>query len=239
MLKKVVRLIVALVLLGAAIAFKSVSPSAQFDQYVLALTWHPGFCTGRDGKPECRQMDTFATEEFVLHGLWPDEVSYCNVGVQSESLSKSGQWCEIDVLPAEDQYFEVPAKRSLMPGSHERSCLDRHEWVKHGTCSGLDFDEYYDLSLALVSRFAESKTSDYVAANRGRRVGRAAFYRVVAEDFGRDGAWKVQAICNDDRLTEVRLMLRADVEPNATFTQWVSGDAERYRAKCGSEFFID
>lgn len=239
MRKKIVRLVAALGLLAVAIAFKAVSPPAQFDQYVLALTWHPGFCLERDAKPECRQMDAFASEEFVLHGFWPDAVSYCGVSDESESLSKSGQWCQIDVLPAEDQYFEETSKRSLMPGSHERSCLDRHEWVKHGTCSGLDFDGYYDLSLALVSRFAESKTSDYVAANRGKRVSRSAFYRAVAEDFGREGAWKVQAVCNDNRLTEVRLMLRADVEPDAAFASWLSGDGERYRAKCGNEFFID
>src|SRR6478735_10647261 len=43
---------------------------AEFDYYVLSLSWAPSFCASHsaDGSSECR---TGNHTTFVLHGLWP------------------------------------------------------------------------------------------------------------------------------------------------------------------------
>ena len=41
-------------------------PVGSFDDYVLSLTWVPGFCTGHGADQECLKGFGFA-----LHGLWP------------------------------------------------------------------------------------------------------------------------------------------------------------------------
>jgi len=46
--------------------------SAQFDYYVMTLSWAPGFCDlgGKDtSSPECADG---SGQGFVVHGLWPD-----------------------------------------------------------------------------------------------------------------------------------------------------------------------
>ena len=46
--------------------------TAQFDYYVMTLSWAPGFCDlgGKDtSSPECAEG---SGDGFVVHGLWPD-----------------------------------------------------------------------------------------------------------------------------------------------------------------------
>ena len=46
--------------------------AAQFDYYVMTLSWAPGFCDlgGKEtSSPECAEG---SGDGFVVHGLWPD-----------------------------------------------------------------------------------------------------------------------------------------------------------------------
>ena len=65
-----------------------------------------------------------------------------------------------------------------MPGI--ASCLDRHEWIKHGTCSGLDADCYFADTLRLAAAVqATPHSAEIIAANIGReRHARAAEQRL-------------------------------------------------------------
>src|SRR4051812_24242158 len=46
---------------------------ADFDFYLLALSWHPAFCAdGNDDKPECGVLEP---HPLALHGLWPEKLS--------------------------------------------------------------------------------------------------------------------------------------------------------------------
>lgn len=105
-----------------------------FDYYVLALSWSPTYCAGlEDGRydPQChgRERRPYA---FVLHGLWP----------QFEQ-----RWPEF-CRTSESTFVPEPvAQRMLdiMPSKR----LIFHEYRKHGTCSGLGVDGYFDLSRRL------------------------------------------------------------------------------------------
>jgi len=102
-------------------------PPGQFDYYVLALSWEPGFCATNHGhKQECSSPNGF-----VLHGLWPQMEggaypSSCSQTALSDSERQ--QWAGIYADPA----------------------LIDHEWPKHGTCSGLSPTDYFKLSDADV-----------------------------------------------------------------------------------------
>lgn len=123
-----VRLIVAVVLGLAAAAGAGLPALAQarpgaapgeYDFYVLALTWSPSFCEA-NAERTARSMQCAGDRpySFVVHGLWPQfhrgYPEYCQV--PAPRLETRTINAMLDIMPA--------------PG------LVRHQWAKHGTCSG-------------------------------------------------------------------------------------------------------
>ncbi|WP_248308705.1 ribonuclease T2 [Bosea sp. 124] len=98
----------------------------DFDFYVLALSWSPGFCEldgDRDRNRE--QCADGAGLRFVVHGLWP----------QNERGYPS------DCGPA----GRTPSRIALeqAKGLFPTESLARYEWRKHGTCSGAGPSDYF------------------------------------------------------------------------------------------------
>src|SRR5262245_58704093 len=96
----------------------------SFDYYLLSLSWSPQYCAEPVGKNDHQQCGRKRRYGFVVHGLWPQyEKGYpefCGHGSQvSEPLMQK-------MLP-------------IMPNKQ----LIRHEWEKHGTCSGLTVEQYF------------------------------------------------------------------------------------------------
>jgi len=121
-------------LLGA-LAFAPSAGLAQeagaFDFYVFALSWSPGFCDtgGADKSPG--QCASGAGTGFVVHGLWPDS-----------SFGRNPQNCQYGV--------SIPAGAlALTDGVYPDEGLARYEYLKHGTCSGLDPQAYFAAVKAL------------------------------------------------------------------------------------------
>jgi ribonuclease T2 len=123
-----VRLIVAVVLGLAAAAGAGLPALAQarpgaapgeYDFYVLALSWSPSFCEA-NAERTARSMQCAGDRpySFVVHGLWPQfhrgYPEYCQV--PAPRLETRTINAMLDIMPA--------------PG------LVRHQWAKHGTCSG-------------------------------------------------------------------------------------------------------
>lgn len=91
------------------------SASGVFDYYLLALSWSPTFCLTRPENAQCSGKGY----GFVLHGLWPQYAK----GGWPQSCAPNAR------LSAAERargltLFVTPA-------------LLKHEWAKHGTCSGL------------------------------------------------------------------------------------------------------
>jgi ribonuclease T2 len=111
-------------LIFAMLAFPSAAQKpgkpGVFDFYLFTLSWSPQFCSTNGTNPECIS----GGKSFVVHGLWPE--------------FNSGQW---------------PANCSNEPGLSDPSeasdllsaSMASHEWSKHGTCSGLDPNDYFAL----------------------------------------------------------------------------------------------
>jgi ribonuclease T2 len=111
--------------------------AGKFDYYALVLSWSPSYCAGlqrNDYEPQCHRRDG-KRYSFVLHGLWPQfERGY------PES-------CPTRSRPFVPQ-TTIDRMQDIMPSPR----LVIHEYRKHGTCSGLEPNGYFDLSRALFAK---------------------------------------------------------------------------------------
>lgn len=135
----------------------------DFDFYLLALTLHPAFCAdGHAREPECRAGQPVPLS---IHGLWPERLA-------------RGQYPRDCAGPRLD--LEPPLERDLavlMPGTADG--LHVHEWRTHGTCSGLDDDEYFRHTLEMARRL-DDVFHDHLTTLAGR-ASSAAELRAFAE----------------------------------------------------------
>jgi ribonuclease T2 len=100
-------------------------PPGEFDFYVLALSWSPGFCASEGdakNRDQCRQG---SGNGFVVHGLWPqNERGYpVECGPAGRTPSRQAMDIAREVYPEEG--------------------LARHQWRKHGVCAGTSPTEYF------------------------------------------------------------------------------------------------
>ena len=100
------------------------APAGQFDFYVLALSWSPGFCEA-NGNRDRDQCETGSGLRFVVHGLWP----------QSDQGYPS--FCEPGRRPVPRPALQDA--RDLFPTEG----LARYQWRKHGSCSGMSPSAYF------------------------------------------------------------------------------------------------
>lgn len=109
------------------------APTGDFEFYVLALSWSPGFCDYVEGARD--QCEPGRGLGFVVHGLWPqNERGY----------------------PSDCAGPRAPSRIALerVAGVFPDERLARYEWRKHGTCSGKSPSDYF----ADVVRARESVT---------------------------------------------------------------------------------
>lgn len=131
MLKRLAFCLTALAALSGSAAAQGRSERGgvpgEFDFYVLALSWSPGFCELEgDGRGRDReQCAPGARLGFVVHGLWP----------QNERGFPS------DCGPAGRTPSRIAMEQAA--GLFPSEGLARHEWRKHGTCSGSSPSDYF------------------------------------------------------------------------------------------------
>jgi ribonuclease T2 len=168
------------------------SESGKFDFYVMALSWSPGFCAtpaGRNDDTQCGPQRHFA---FVLHGLWPQ---YEDRGWPRD--------CSTDRLDTSVVEGMLP----IMPSPR----LIRHEWSKHGTCSGLSSKEYFEEA---AEAFGSVKIPDaYRAPLKQINVDPQTIQRefAAANPGFPAGAFAVICTNNGRFLQEVRACLTKDL----------------------------
>lgn len=142
----------ALSLAGVAQAAKDVGPRApgSFDYYVLSLTWVPGFCATHRSDPECAKHLGFA-----LHGLWPE--------------LEGGDY------PSDcSQTALTSAERRQFADVYPDASMLKHEWPKHGTCSGLAAADYFALAAKDEARVT---IPDSLKSPKAPKSGKAASVR--------------------------------------------------------------
>ncbi|PNG24609.1 ribonuclease T2 family protein [Methylocella silvestris] len=111
---------------AAAPAYRrSANAPGDFDFYVLALSWSPGFCRTAAAERAGRQCAPGAGLGFLVHGLWPQ---YERGYPQNCPLGAS-----------------FPSRIALQnaAGVYPSESLARYEWRKHGVCSGRSPTDYF------------------------------------------------------------------------------------------------
>jgi ribonuclease T2 len=220
-------LLVAAVLL---FAWSDASFAAPGDSYLLALTWQPGFCaTGNHAKlAECTASAT-TPPRFTLHGLWPDwdvngdgarndDDAYCLPGesgrkaiLKLEAASNGNDWRKLpEVTLSAASRTDLAA---VMPGT--QAGLERHEWWKHGTCSGLQPEDYFATAIVLLRLAERGALARLVTAEAGNTVDHNALLQAFATDFGSNSSRALTLDCakvgGASALMEIRIRLKRDI----------------------------
>jgi ribonuclease T2 len=134
---KLVAVILWLGLAWSGTALAQRSEAGAFDYYVLALSWSPTYCadTGDErNDPQCNGHSE-RPYAFVLHGLWPQYER----GWPQDCRSADRGWVP---GPVANRMLDImPSKRLIF-----------YEYRKHGTCSGLGVDGYFDLARKLYEK---------------------------------------------------------------------------------------
>ncbi|KPP84092.1 MAG: ribonuclease T2 [Rhodobacteraceae bacterium HLUCCA08] len=167
--------------------------AGAFDYYVLALSWSPSWCAleGDDrGSPQCAPEADFG---WVLHGLWPQY----ETGWPSECPTEHRHPTRADTAAEADLF-----------GSSGSAW---HQWRKHGVCSGLPAEDYYDLARLAYEGIARPQ----ILRDLDRAVTLPA--ALIEEAFLRDNpdlsADMITITCRSGRIQEARICLTRDLKP--------------------------
>jgi len=203
------------IVLAAGLALAGPAAEAASPFHVLSLSWEPAFCEAHAGVPECASQTAGRadTRALSLHGLWPQD-DYCGVSRALIDTDRRGDW---DALPGVD--LDPMIARLLaaaMPGT--RSSLERHEWLKHGTCFGTDPDTYFTTALKLLHAVNTSSVGKVLDDAVGKRLTQAQIRGAFDAAFGRGAGNRVRIACERDGnrrlITEITIGLYGEIGAN-------------------------
>lgn len=219
----------------------SCSIAGEADSHVLALSWQPAFCEIKPQKPECKITDpqVYQAKHFTLHGLWPNKKScgthyaFCDdVKAQKQNFC---EYPEIKLNPTSQA-----ALAEVMPSVTAGSCLERHEWHKHGTCQAAkSIEEFFDLSVDLARQFNDSGMAYFMNRRIGQQVRTEDFLNRIAAVLGSSARERIKLSCDQGMLVEIQLSLIADLTPGADLEKLIINAPAQSNSNCGETFRVD
>jgi ribonuclease T2 len=202
----------------------SCSDKNMADSYILALSSQAGFCETygyEAGKPECMHLSSISYESshFTLHGLWPNKDScgqrygYCNVKARANHC---------DYAPLALSSEVTNNLRIVMPSFNHGSCLERHEWNKHGSCQSHSADEYFSVAMRLTKEADQSALGEFIQGHKGDVVPLKALRQAIINAFGKENATKVYLGCKNKVLVDIFIHLPANLDENDTLMNLIN-----------------
>jgi ribonuclease T2 len=193
---KLVKVLIAICLticceMGTAQAAERENIAGQFDYYVMSLSWSPEYCA-TNNNPDSTQCGE-RRYSLVVHGLWPQ---YENGGFPADCSAERAVPQTI-----------VDSMLDIMPSKK----LIQHEWDKHGTCSGLSVEKYFQLtrqiynSIAIPDRYQQP--TEYITTNI-----KSLESDLIAVNPTLDGS-KIAIDCKGRFLQEVRICYDKNNQP--------------------------
>lgn len=168
----------------------TIPQGSGFDFYVLALSWSPAYCSLNISRADPAQCKSPKPYRFIVHGLWPQyERGY------PESCATGG-------YPSREQIRSI-SDLTPSPG------LVRHEWEKHGTCSGLSPTDYFTVMRAAAVRVR--LPAQFGGDNRFALSPQAVETAFVRANPGLSTGG-ITTSCDSGLLTEVRICLTKSLE---------------------------
>ena len=183
------RVFALLSLLAAPVAAQD--RAGEFDYYVLALSWSANWCAIEGDARNSPQCDVSKDFGWILHGLWPQYErgypEYCNTSARAPSRRDTAEMTDI----------------------MGTSGLAWHQWRKHGVCSGLSADDYFELSRQAFAQV----TRPEVLRSLSRPVTLPA--SLIEEAFLQDNpnltADQITITCRAGYIQEARICLNKDL----------------------------
>lgn len=215
--------------------------AGQSDSYVLALSWQPAFCETKPNKPECSITDptVYQARHFTLHGLWPNR-QRCNndYGFCGSVKSKRESFCDYPEINLDSAVRRNLAE--VMPSVSSGSCLERHEWHKHGTCQGtLSVNDYYTLSIDLTRQFNDSGMAYFMNRKIGQTLRTEDFLNRLVAVLGSAAKDRVKLICKQNMLVEVQISLTTQLALGQDLESLIASAPVQSASECGSTFRVD
>lgn len=167
----------------------------RFDFYVLALSWSPSFCEssrernrGHSNLQQCGERPY----SFVVHGLWPQyERGFpreCQV--PAPRLNRNIVNTMLDLMPSPRLVF--------------------NQWDRHGTCSGLNGQQYFDTvrrareTVKIPDQFHDLSAYKMVTPDEVEQA-----FVDINPGLARTG---IAVTCDTRRLSEVRICMSKDLQ---------------------------
>ena len=184
------RLLMMALVLSGGMARADGERSGEFDYYVMALSWSPTWCAlegQKRGSPQCEQ--DFG---WVLHGLWPQYEkgwpSYCTT--RERNPSRADTSAQSDIFGSSGSAW--------------------HQWNKHGRCSGLSSDNYYDLSREAYGRIERPALLRQL--DKAVRLPASVIEEAFLESNPDLDASQITITCKAGRIQEARICMTRDLE---------------------------
>lgn len=181
------------------------------DTHILALSSQPGFCQTygyEAGKPECLNLSkqSYAANHLTLHGLWPNQDN-CGIHYGYCDVEPKPNHCDYSPLKLSPKVSEELKK--LMPSYQYGSCLERHEWTKHGSCQALSDNDYFALALRLTNEVNNTSFGHFITKNYGQTLSLQDIRKQLEESFGLENGAKIYLGCRNGILVDIYVLLPA------------------------------
>lgn len=184
-------LLVLLVLL--ALPPPAAAEDASFDHYILALTWMPSFCALAGDARDDRRCAAGSGQGWRVHGLWPQQAG--------------GRWPEYCPTPHRPPSRRETAAQAALFGAPGAA---RHQWNKHGSCTGLSAADYFALTRAAAEALALPPLPGHEAAVTLPPDAVEAAFVAANPGLGED---MLITTCREGMLVELRLCLTRALAP--------------------------
>ncbi len=186
------RLLMA-ILLMTGLARAEGEAAGDFDYYVLSLSWSPNWCAlegDARGSPQCAPGAGFG---WVLHGLWPQYnrgwPSYCRTGARDPSRAQTAAMADIMGAPGAAWY----------------------QWKKHGRCSGLSAEAYFDAARKAYDAVVRPQV--FRRLTTPVRLPAGVVEQAFLKENPQLSANMLTVTCKAGAVQEVRLCLSRDLSP--------------------------
>jgi ribonuclease T2 len=208
----------------------------DFDSYVLAVTWQPGFCEHvnyKRHKPECDAINSGkkTISHLTLHGLWPNKRScginygYCDskatLNLSAATIKTISPW---------------------MPNFFYQDNFGEYQWKKHGACQNLNDDDYFLTAIDLVKKVNASPIGLYIKQNIGKTVSVSEFKNQLTQTLGFNAVNRIRLSCSKSRyLTEIQLNLEQDFNPSDNLVSQLekAPKSSRFQGNCKNLIHIE
>jgi len=138
------------------------------DFLVYSFTWQPTFCIMKPTTPGCDQPP----QAFLSHGLWPYSKSEGEFTNRHPQFCTTSPSCDQDAceMPSSQMQAVLDNKPLRALVTKEPKGMFAHEWKKHGTCSGMAMQDYFQemVRLSGVKKFAKQKDFEAMIGKQRR-----------------------------------------------------------------------